>query len=72
MSVNKTINMAWHNVDNPDANSYMLETVANTKGLTTLAPTWFSIADTEGNLQSIASSEYVNYAISPIWMYGGF
>ena len=31
MSVNKTINMAWHNVDNPDANSYMLETVANTK-----------------------------------------
>ncbi len=62
MSVNKTINMAWHNVDNPDANSYMLETVANTKGLTTLAPTWFSIADTEGNLQSIASSEYVNYA----------
>lgn len=62
MSVNKTINMAWHSVDNPDANSYMLETVANTKGLTTIAPTWFSIADTDGNLESISSSEYVNYA----------
>lgn len=62
ITVNKTINMAWHNVDNPDANSYMLETIANTKGLTTLAPTWFSIADTDGNLQSIASSDYVNYA----------
>lgn len=62
MSVNKTINMAWHSVDNPDANSYMLETVANTKGLTTIAPTWFSIADTDGNLESISSSEYVNFA----------
>lgn len=62
LSVNKTINMAWHSVDNPDANSYMLETVANTKGLTTIAPTWFSIADTEGNIESISSSEYVNFA----------
>lgn len=62
MSVNKTVNMAWHSVDNPDANSYMLETVANTKGLTTIAPTWFSIADTDGNLESISSSEYVNFA----------
>lgn len=62
MSVNKKINMAWHSVDNADANSYMLETVANTKGLTTIAPTWFSISDTDGNLQSISSSEYVNFA----------
>ncbi len=62
ISVNHTINMAWHNVDNPDANSYMLQTIADTKGLNTIAPTWFSIADTEGNLTSIASSEYVNYA----------
>lgn len=62
ISVNHMINMAWHNVDNPDANSYMLETVAGTKGLTTLAPTWFSISDTDGNMSSIASSDYVNYA----------
>lgn len=62
MSVNKTINMAWHSVDNPDANSYMLETIANTKGLTTIAPTWFSIDDTDGTLTSISSSDYVNYA----------
>ncbi len=62
MSVNQTINMAWHNIDNPDANSYMLETIANTKGLTTIAPTWFSIEDTDGNLTSITSSDYVNYA----------
>ena len=26
------------------------------------APTWFSIADTNGNINSLASSDYVNYA----------
>lgn len=62
ISVSGKINMAWHNVDNETANQYVLETIANTKGLTVIAPTWFSIADTEGNLRSIASSEYVNYA----------
>ncbi len=57
-----TINMAWHNVSNLDANSFVLETIAGTKGLTTIAPTWFSLADTEGNVSSIADASYVNYA----------
>ena len=57
-----TINMAWHNVSNSDANSYVLETIAGTKGLTTIAPTWFSLADTEGNVSSLADASYVNYA----------
>lgn len=62
ISENHTINMAWHNVENEDANNYVLETIAGTKGLTTIAPTWFNLADTEGNISSIANSEYVNYA----------
>lgn len=59
---NYTINMAWHNVSNTDANSYILETIAGTKGLTTIAPTWFSLSDTEGNVASLADPAYVNYA----------
>lgn len=62
ISMDHTINMAWHNVENDTANSQVLETIAKTKGLTTIAPTWFSIADTKGNLTSIANSDYVNYA----------
>lgn len=62
ISVGYTINMAWHNVTSEYANSFVLETIADTKGLTTIAPTWFSIADTQGNISSIASSSYVNYA----------
>ena len=45
ISENYTINMAWHNVSNADANSYILETIASTKGLNTIAPTWFSLAE---------------------------
>lgn len=62
ISEDYVINMAWHNVTNSDANSSVLEMIANTKGLTTISPTWFHVADTSGNLESIASSEYVNYA----------
>lgn len=57
-----TINMAWHNVTNTDANSSVLEMIARSKGLTTISPTWFHVQDTSGNLESIASADYVNYA----------
>lgn len=57
-----TINMAWHVVTDSSANNTMLTTIANTKGLTTISPTWFTIDDTEGNLRSLANSDYVNYA----------
>lgn len=62
ISKDYTINMAWHNVTNNDANSGVLQRIAESKGLTTIAPTWFHVQDTDGNLQSIASADYVNYA----------
>ena len=62
ISKDYTINMAWHNVTNSDANSSVLEMIASTKGLTTISPTWFHVADTSGNLESIATADYVNYA----------
>lgn len=57
-----TINMAWCNVTNTDANSTILQMIAQSKGLTTISPTWFHVADTAGNLESIAGADYVNYA----------
>lgn len=56
------INMAWHNVTNVSANQSIQTMLATTKGLTTIAPTWFSLADTEGNITSIADTDYVQYA----------
>ncbi len=62
ISKDYTINMAWHVVTNKDANNNVLEMIADTKGLTTISPTWFMVKDTNGNLTSLASSQYVNYA----------
>lgn len=57
-----TVNMAWHQVTNSKANDNLLTTIANTKGLTTISPTWFALVDNEGSVSSIATQSYVNYA----------
>ena len=62
ISKDYTINMAWHNVTNEDTNAGVLQMIAQSKGLTTIVPTWFHVADVKGNLESIASADYVNYA----------
>ena len=62
ISKDYTINLAWHVVGSSAANNTVLETIANTKGLTTIAPTWFMVKNTSGDLTSFASSQYVNYA----------
>ena len=56
------INMVWHNVTNTTANGAVLTNLKSTKGLTTIAPTWFSLADTEGNISSLADEDYVKQA----------
>ena len=66
-----TINMTSHNVTNQDANNAVAQRIAQTKGLTTLAPTWIHVADTNGNISSIASADYVSYAHKQnveVWM----
>lgn len=62
ISKDYTINLAWHVVTNRNANDSVLSMIAKTKGLTTISPTWFTVADTKGNINSLASSQYVNYA----------
>lgn len=57
-----TIQMVWHNVTNYDANDYLVDYTAGTKGITTVSPTWFSVANAKGDLDSLASSNYVTRA----------
>lgn len=61
ISKDYTINLAWHLVTNDDANNRIFEMTADEEGLTTVSPTWFTIKDTEGNIQSLASQRYVDY-----------
>ena len=62
ISKNYTINLGWHVVTSSAANNTVLQTIANTKGLTTISPTWFAVKNTAGDMVSFASSQYVNYA----------
>ena len=65
------INLAWHNVTNQTANNALAQRLSQTKGITTLAPTWIHVADTSGNITSIASADYVTYAHQQnveVWM----
>lgn len=59
IAVDYTINMGWDNVSNETANTYVADTIGRSKGLTTISPTWYNIADSQGNLASISSSDYV-------------
>ena len=57
-----TINLTWHMVTNETANANLTEMLNNTKGITTISPTWFSISSNEGTLSSLASETYVTQA----------
>ncbi len=54
--------LGWHAIFAKSGNDTLGEVLANASGLTVIAPTWFSIKDGEGNLQSFASSSYVEKA----------
>ena len=53
------INVSWDN----DLNHYTIgEALARAQGLTAVAPMWLSIADTDGNIDSTGTIEYVQIA----------
>ena len=56
------INMAWHQVTSESGNATLQQVLANTQGLNTISPTWFSVVDNNGMISSLASADYVNQA----------
>jgi spore germination protein YaaH len=56
--------MAWHQVTSYSANSNVASVLASTKGVNVLSPTWFYLNDNEGNIASLASTDYVSYCHS--------
>ena len=62
MTEDHSINMAWHNVTNVSANQSIQSMLATTKGLTTIAPTWFSLTDENGSIRNFGTANYVTTA----------
>ena len=62
--MDKKICLAFDNVTNTTANGLLEDRLTNTKGINVIAPTWFSVADVNGTVDSIATPEYVEMAHS--------
>jgi len=56
------INLVFHQIFNKDAAMKLEELISQTKGVNVVSPTWFSIADVNGSISSLASHEYVEKA----------
>lgn len=62
IKMEQPVNLVWHQVTNMEANAGFAEATANMTGVNVISPTWYSIIDSEGNISSLASSDYVAQA----------
>ena len=56
------INLGWHVIGGVGGNDTLEETVAKTKGLNVISPTWFTLTGNEGEFSSFATTSYVERA----------
>lgn len=56
------ISLGWHVIGGVGGNDTLDSTVAQTKGLNVVSPTWLKLSDNEGNFTSFATTGYVNRA----------
>lgn len=56
--------LMWHAIYNMDANAKISELLADSKGVTTVSPTWYKIANEKGDIYTMADKAYVDYVHS--------
>lgn len=54
--------LVWDMVTSQAANNLFQERTAGMRGINTISPTWFYLTDSEGNMECIASHQYVENA----------
>lgn len=52
--------LGWHQVTSEAANAGWGNALAKAEGVNVISPTWFSVADSEGELATFASKDYVD------------
>ena len=52
--------LGWHQVTSKAANAGWGSALAKAEGVNVVSPTWFSVADSEGELMTFASKDYVD------------
>lgn len=56
------ISLGWHQMTYASGNDALGERLGVATGLNVISPTWFTVADIEGNITSLASAAYVQQA----------
>jgi spore germination protein YaaH len=56
------INMVFHQIFNMEASDKLEELINQTKGVSVVSPTWFSVNDVSGTMSTLASQDYVDKA----------
>lgn len=59
-SMNEPVILAWHNVVGTSGADDIAAILARAKGVNVISPTWFTITDDDGNIDSIGSKAYVD------------
>ncbi len=56
------VSLGWHSIGGVGGNDTLDTMVAGTVGMNVIAPTWFSLCDSEGNIQNFGARAYVDKA----------
>lgn len=62
ISMEGKINMGFHPIGGIAGNESVSGIISQAKSLNVIAPTWFSLSDTEGNISSYATHDYITAA----------
>lgn len=54
------VNLGWHQVTGTAGNNSLEKILNSTSGLNVVSPTWYRIADNNGNIKNYSSQAYVN------------
>lgn len=62
ITMDEKVMLGWQQVTVPKANDNLKQLAENAKEMNVVSPTWYRLADTEGNISSLADAEYVERA----------
>ena len=62
ISMDGKVALIWHMVSSPSDNKAFSEATASMTGINVISPTWFALADNDGNVESLGSKTYVEEA----------
>ncbi len=62
ITLEEKVLLGWHQVTVPKANDNLKQVVEHAQEMNVISPTWYRLADTEGNISSLADKKYVERA----------